>query len=96
MQPFKYLDISCFLFSVFVLLATIHAKYVSEQDPKLLSLTHLTQVVRDWNTLPLVSLRTTTAKKCPKSHPEQVFFKLWPGILPYCDCQDRVANKIMY
>ena len=92
----KCIDISWCLFAVFILWASIHARSVAFKDPKLLSLTHLTQVVRDWKTVPLVDLLTTTAKKCPRSHPEQVFFKMWPGIFPYCDCQARVLNKKKY
>jgi hypothetical protein len=50
---------------------------------------HLTQVVRDWETVPLLDIVTTGERQCPWTHPEELFYKVWPGIWPTCDCQKR-------
>jgi hypothetical protein len=63
-------------------------------EHKFLSLNHLTQIIQDWETVPLVDMRITSEKQCPESHPEEVFYKTWPGIYPTCDCQEKKDKSL--
>jgi len=80
---------SCMLLTVYIVTVTVIVDVMRKGvKPKLMDLDYLTQIVQDWETVPLVDIRTTNGKQCPISHPEELFYKLWPGLYPFCDCQN--------
>jgi len=49
-------------------------------------LNHMTYIERDWQKKPYEDIIVTEDAECPATHPEAVFFDVWPGLRPYCDC----------
>jgi hypothetical protein len=48
-------------------------------------LEHFTQIVEDWETLPITDLAITHGEKCAPGF-EDAIYKVWPGSVQYCDC----------
>ena len=86
-----------FLLITFILGVSIYATWTrSHIQPKSFPLGNLKHLPTDWTSLPLIDLVTTTAKKCPKTHPDPTFHLVWPGIYNFCDCSKVAGKTIVY
>lgn len=56
--------------------------------------------MQDWDTVPFVDVvmidDSSKESKCPKSHPSEVFYEVWPGAAAACDCigSDQKKNEV--
>jgi len=50
---------------------------------------YLTQIGRDWSTLPFQDILVTEETQCPDTHPDPVLYDVWLGTRAYCDCIER-------
>jgi hypothetical protein len=61
---------------------------------KFLDLSPVQQVTLDWIQKPLVDLKIVPSDdSCPESW-DDVFYNVWPGTFPYCDCSAIEDNTI--
>lgn len=57
-------------------------------------------LLKSWGTEPftdiiVVDVNETQMTDCPKTHPEELIYEVWPGTRQMCDCleRDQIGNK---
>ena len=54
-------------------------------------------LLKSWKTEPFVDVIVLDSNKhqvCPKTHPEEIMYDIWPGTTHYCDCLQRSSNRL--
>ena len=88
---------ACIAVLLAILSGTFYLVLEGMRSQILLDLNEYSEVRREWDTVPFVSVVTVPAtKECPFDHPVLVAFDEWPGLNIACSCTDDAAAKSRY